>query len=84
MLSVEQCRAARALLNWSAETLAERGGVGVATVRRFETGASVASDSHQAIELALTSAGIELIDSGGRSLSGGEGVRFVDPRRTQP
>jgi len=32
-----QLRAARALLNWSAEKLAEEAGVGVATVRRAES-----------------------------------------------
>jgi DNA-binding transcriptional regulator YiaG len=38
MISPAQCRAARALLDWSQTTLAETARVGVATVRLFESG----------------------------------------------
>lgn len=36
MISVEQIKAARAMLGWSATELADRSGVGQATVRRYE------------------------------------------------
>lgn len=76
MLSVDQCRAARALLDWSAQTLADKAGVGVATVRRYEAGASVAATSLDAMRDALVAAGITFIAKGEASPHGGEGVRF--------
>jgi transcriptional regulator with XRE-family HTH domain len=78
MISVEQCRAARAMLDWSAQTLAERAKVGVATVRRYESGSSIAPASLRAIERALSAAGIKTIAAGEPSPRGGEGVRFDD------
>ena len=36
MISVRQIKAARALLGWSATELAERSGIGSATVKRYE------------------------------------------------
>ena len=38
MLTPAQCRAARGLLNWNQQQLAEAAGVGVATIRLFEAG----------------------------------------------
>lgn len=77
MISVDQCRAARALLDWSAQTLADHAGVGVATVRRYESGQAVAEASLTAIDAAFVSAGITLIASGDVSHDGGEGVRLT-------
>lgn len=76
MISVEQCRAARALLDWSAQTLADRAKVGVATIRRYETGMAIAAASSLAIEAAFIAAGVKLIAAGETSPDGGEGVRF--------
>lgn len=76
MISVDQCRAARALLDWSAQKLADRAVVGVATVRRYEAGASIAAPSMAAIEDALSNAGITFIGTGEVSRDGGEGVRL--------
>jgi transcriptional regulator with XRE-family HTH domain len=38
MITPAQCRAARALLDWSQQTLAEHARVGVVTVQNFERG----------------------------------------------
>ena len=77
MMKVEQCRAARALLGWSAQDLAERAGIGVATVRRFETASIVAPNSVEAMIDALRVAGISFIAAGEASPSGGDGVRLT-------
>lgn len=79
MITVEQCRAARALLDWSAQRLADHARVGVATVRRYEAGSPLADTSLTAIEDALISAGITFIAAGDASQDGGEGVRFAPP-----
>lgn len=76
MISVEQCRAARALLDWSAQRLADEARVGVATVRRYESGAAIADASMLAIEKALGAAGITFVATGETSKGGGEGVRL--------
>jgi transcriptional regulator with XRE-family HTH domain len=78
MLSSEQCRAARALLDWTQEELAERAGISRSTVRGFENGQH---ELHRAstvvIRTALEQAGVVLIAAGEQ----GEGVRFQSPRR---
>ena len=74
-LTSAQIRAARALLRWRAEDLAENSTVGVATVRRAElaegaTSMTAANDA--AVRRALEAAGVEFIDQNG----GGAGVRL--------
>jgi predicted transcriptional regulator len=74
------CKAARALLDWTAEDLAREAQLGVATVRRFETGADVRIDTTKIIQAALERAGIQFIEAGsimrpGRS-NQGAGVRM--------
>lgn len=72
-ISPEQCRAARALLNWSREELAEVSGVSRPTLADFETrkrtpyGRTLVD-----VRRALEAAGIEFIPENG----GGAGVRF--------
>lgn len=39
-MTPEQCRAARALLDWPQQRLAEESGIGNATIRNFEAGRS--------------------------------------------
>ncbi|WP_037522975.1 helix-turn-helix domain-containing protein [Sphingomonas sp. Mn802worker] len=75
MMSPDQCRAARALLGWSAQDLASAAGLGLATVKRFESGQLVQTVTVQALRNAVEAAGLVLIYPGDRSPSGGEGVR---------
>lgn len=64
LITSEQIRAARALIKWSADDLAEAAGVGVATIRRFESVAGVPSGQMRVIELlrnTLQTAGVEFV-----------------------
>ncbi len=74
-----QCRAARALLNWTQATLAERAGVARKTVADFELGERVLHvRTRRDITATLEQAGIEFVwgdNSGG--VEHGDGVRFA-------
>jgi ribosome-binding protein aMBF1 (putative translation factor) len=73
MIRPEQCRAARGLLSWSQQDLAEKAAVGVVTVRQFEANAHVPRRATlHVIERAFEEAGVEFIDENG----GGPGVRL--------
>ena len=66
MISTDQVRAARALLRWSAQELADASGVGVATIRRMEVTEGVPSGQVRtllAMKEALESAGVEFVGS---------------------
>jgi transcriptional regulator with XRE-family HTH domain len=76
-MNLEQCRAARALLGWSTNSLADASNLGLATVRRFETGTHVQPASIDAMQKALGNAGITFIAAGEASRSGGGGVRLT-------
>lgn len=77
VLTVAQCRAARALLGWSAAELAAAGGFGIMTVKRFEGGHAVSSQSIERIASTFAAAGVELLAAGTVSPAGGEGVRLA-------
>jgi transcriptional regulator with XRE-family HTH domain len=73
MVTPEQCRAARGLLGWSQQALAERAGVGIVTVHQLEAGLSQPRRATlEVIQRALEAAGVELIEENG----GGPGVRL--------
>lgn len=73
-LSPAQCRAARALLPWSQDQLAEASGVAKATIANFELGKRTPYDRTLAdIRAALEAAGIQFIPENG----GGAGVRLA-------
>ena len=66
MISTGQVRAARALLRWTAEDLANAAEVGVATIRRMEVLDGLPAGNVKtliAIQHALEGAGIEFIGS---------------------
>ncbi len=73
MITPSQCRAARGLLEWSQQDLAERAQVGVVTVHQLEANTSEPRRATlQAIRRAFEVAGVEFIDENG----GGPGVRL--------
>jgi predicted transcriptional regulator len=71
-VSIRQLKAARSLLDWSQEILAEKAGLSVPTVKRVETagklddeaGDSVRQKTIDAIRTALEKAGIEFLNHG--------------------
>ncbi|MGA7972781.1 MAG: helix-turn-helix transcriptional regulator [Pseudolabrys sp.] len=74
-VSIRQIKAARALLAWSQDRLAEAAGVSVPTIKRLEAQDGPLggrSDTEFKIRTALESAGVEFIDENG----GGAGVRL--------
>jgi transcriptional regulator with XRE-family HTH domain len=73
MITPAQCRAARALLNWSQQQLAEAATVGNATIRNFESGNSAPQHSTlDVLRRALEAAGVIFVDENGE----GPGVRL--------
>ena len=75
MLTSDQIRAARALLRWSAQDLADKAGIGISTVQRMENAEGVPSASGknlEAVQRTLEKAGVEFITENG----GGPGVRL--------
>jgi ribosome-binding protein aMBF1 (putative translation factor) len=74
-LTSGQIRAARALLRWRAEDLAQESAVGVATIRRAELAeheTSMTAANNLLLRRTLEAAGVEFIDGNG----GGPGVRL--------
>ena len=79
MRSAEQLRAARALLDWSQDQLAEKSGIGVATVRRLEAQSGrlrTYSDTLWKLQTALEAAGVMFIPEADGF---GPGVRLAKP-----
>ena len=76
MITSCQIRAARALVNWSARELAEKSGLGVATIRRMELADGVPSSSAQTLDFVrkvMESVGVEFIGPP----EDGPGVRLI-------
>ena len=79
MITANQLRAARALLNIDQRQMAELSDLSVPTIQRMEASDGVVRgnvDSLMKLVSALDNAGIELINPGGSSTSGGRGVRL--------
>jgi DNA-binding XRE family transcriptional regulator len=66
MLDQKQIRAARALLDWTQETLAERSGVARATIKNVESGATLPRlETANALQRTLEESGVEFLPSSG-------------------
>jgi transcriptional regulator with XRE-family HTH domain len=79
MITANQLRAARALLSIDQRQMAELAGLSVPTIQRMEASDGVIRanvDSLMKLVSALESAGIELINPGAASATGGRGVRL--------
>jgi transcriptional regulator with XRE-family HTH domain len=75
MITAAQCRAGRALIEWSREQLAEAAGVSLRTIVDFERAArSPREVTLLALERALSDAGVQFLDHGEKA-GGGPGVR---------
>lgn len=75
MLTPAQCRAARALLDWTQGRLSEETGLSTVTIRSFEAGRDARESNRRLLRLALEKAGIEFLDKNG----GGSGARLREP-----
>ncbi|NJL50680.1 MAG: helix-turn-helix transcriptional regulator [Blastochloris sp.] len=77
MMTPAQCRAARALIDWTQPRLAEAARVGLSTVVDFERDRRIVSaEPREALRRALEEAGVEFIAENG----GGPGVRLKKDR----
>lgn len=77
MLTPEQSRAARGLLDWSQQQLADAAQVGLSTVRDFEKGRRTPVSANLiAIRSALEAAGVDLLPAGPYQGDGGPGARL--------
>ena len=80
MVTAAQCRAARGLLDWSQQELADRAGLGIVTIRQIEADITEPRRATLAVlKQAFERAGIEFIDENG----GGPGVRIRKRKRTK-
>ena len=81
MITANQLRAARALLNIDQRQTADLADLSVPTIQRMEASDGVVRgnvDSLMKLVSALENAGIELINPGVASATGGRGVRLRD------
>ncbi len=79
MITANQLKAARALLNIDQRQTANLADLSVPTIQRMEASDGVIRgnvDSLMKLVSALENAGVELINPGGQSLAGGRGVRL--------
>ena len=80
MITSNQLRAARALLNIDQRQTAELADLSVPTIQRMEASDGVIRGNVDSLKLvaALDNAGIELISPGSTSVTGGRGVRLKE------
>lgn len=72
MINAPQCRAARALLDWTQPDLARETGLSAVTIRAFERGGEMRDSNRNLLQLVFERAGVVFDLSAGD----GSGVRF--------
>jgi transcriptional regulator with XRE-family HTH domain len=75
MLKHPQCRAARALLDWTQRDLAERTSISAVSIRAFEKGGDMRESNLRLLTLTFEAAGI-IFQADGEVTGGGIGVRL--------
>ena len=72
MIEPAQCRAARALLDWTQPDLAKATGLSAVTIRAFEKGGEMRESNRTLLRFTFERAGVDFIPENG----GGAGVRL--------
>lgn len=80
MITARQSRAARALLGWTQETLADKARISLTALKRLESesGLEVYESTRDQVRRALEAAGVVLL-----STERGQGVLMVNDRATK-
>lgn len=78
-LTADQCKMARAALDWSAKDLAAKAGIHFNTIGRIEKGENVPRGTLLVVREALETAGLQFIPENG----GGAGVRWKDRKAAE-
>lgn len=82
MITASQCRAGRALIDWTKEQLAEAARTSVRTITDFEQGRKTPPAAfQQAIEAALLEGGVLMVGEDRGAAAAGVGVRLKFGRR---
>ena len=76
MIDASQCRAARALLDWTQITLSASTGLSAVTIRAFERGGAMRGSNRTLLRLTFEAAGVGFLGQDG----GGPGARLRDPQ----
>jgi DNA-binding XRE family transcriptional regulator len=76
VITATQCRAARALVDWSQSELAENAGLTQVTLSTFEKGGNMRESNNLKIQETFEGAGVEFIGEDEASNAGGAGVRL--------
>lgn len=78
MIDRDQIRAARAALGWTAEDLADKSGLSIATIRRAESEKGrVPAGNMYLIQRAFEEEGVVFLEPNQASAGGGRGIRWV-------
>ena len=72
MITPAQCRAARGLLDWTQNDLANVSGLSALTIRRFEKGEDLRDSNKKLLQFTFERAGVEFLPANGSGI----GVRL--------